>query len=70
MLRIMTNVENCQMLRIMTNVENCQMLRIMTSEISNASAHARITKSLCDDLCVMIFELASFSLIKRTVMFI
>ena len=51
MLRIMTNVENCQMLRIMTNVENCQMLRIMTSEISNASAHARITKSLCDDLC-------------------
>ena len=34
------------MLRIMTNVENCQMLRIMTNEISNASANARIMKSL------------------------
>ena len=34
------------MLRIMTNVENCQMLRIMTNEISNAIANARIMKSL------------------------
>ena len=30
----------------MTNVENCQMLGIMTNEIPNASASARIMKSL------------------------